>query len=234
MSKEELERIKKEFASQLKPLLDSVRDTVRSPQESKIFKQNCLELGARVGKIRQVYDSMAQHVDLLVEELATVEESSTRYFFNIAFFYLGLVEIIGNFLADFVIVHLIANGHDFHIECAYRTPRMKHVVYLKELEEERVPLATKLNFIEDCGITVLKSIIDTKLRNDIAHMNFDIKDDKVYIRGKLAMNVITNSLRRGLAGLDAHDSMVKEASADLDERMSLMKKALSKREPKRE
>lgn len=232
MSKEEIERIKKEFYSQLKPLLDSVRDTVRSPQESKIFKQNCLELGARVGKIRQVYDSMAQHVDLLAEELATVDESSVRYFFSIAFFHLGLIEITGNFLADFVILHLTANGHDFHIECAYRTPRMKHVVYLKELEEERVTLATKLNFIEDCGITVLKSIIDTKLRNDIAHMNFDIKDDKVYIRGKPAMNMITNSLRRGLAGLDAHDSLMKEASADIDDRIDFMKKAMLKRKPK--
>lgn len=175
---------------------------------------------------------MAQHIDGLTEELGTVAESSVRYFFHIAFFYLGVVEITGNFLADFVIVHLIANGHDFHVECAYRTPRIKHVVYLKELEEERVPLATKLNFIEDCGITVFRSIINTKLRNDIAHMNFEIKDNTVYIRGKPAINMINNSLLKMLTALDAHESLMEKASSDLDALISSLKKVLSNHEAK--
>lgn len=218
MSKEELERIKKEFASQLKPLLDSVVHKVRNPQESKIFRQNLLEIQVRAQKVRQIYGYMAQHLDVLDVELATVAEPSVKYFFYIAFYYLGVAEITGNFLADFVILHLIANGHDFHIECAHKTPRIKHVIYLKDLEEERVPLATKLNFIGDCGITIFKSIFDTKLRNDIAHMNFEIKGDIVYIRGKPAIDMINRSLSKMLTALDEHES--------------LMKKAMSNRKPK--
>jgi hypothetical protein len=234
MSKEELERIRKEYTSQLKPLLNSVRDRDSNPQDRKIFRENCLELGARTRKIRQIYDYMAQRVDVLSEELAAAEESSVRYFFSLAFFYLGLVEITGNFLADFAIAHLIATGHDFHVECAYRTPRIKHVIYMKELEEERVPLATKLNFIEDCGITIFKSFIDTKLRNDIAHMNFDIKDNIVYIRGKPAMNMITNSLAKMATVYDEHDRLIKEVSLDLNARMDFMRKAMSNRKPKKQ
>lgn len=232
MSKEELEKIKKEFASQLKPLIDSAVHKIRNPKESKIFRQNLLELQVRAQKVRQIYGYMAQHLDVLGVELATVAESGVKYFFDMAFFYLGVVEITGNFLADFVILHLIANGHDFHIERAYKTPRIKHVIYLKDLEEERVPLATKLNFIEDCGITIFKSIIDTKLRNHIAHMNFKIKGDIVYIRGKPAIDMITRSLSKMLIALDEHESLMKKAISDVDARIDLMKKSMSNRKPR--
>jgi len=232
MSKKELERIKKEYPLQLKPLLDSIIKMDRTSKNSRILRQNFLEISAKKPKIEQIYNYMAEHVDILKKELATVPELSVRYFFNVAFLYLGVVEITGNYLVDFVITLLIANGHDFHIESTYRTPRIKHVVYLKELEEERVPLATKLNFIEDCGITIFRSIINTRLRNDIAHMNFEIKEDMVYIRGKPAIEMINSSIFKMLAAADAHESLMKTAILDLDVHISSLKKALSNHKPK--
>jgi hypothetical protein len=227
MSKEEVERIRKEFTLQLKSLLDSVIERERTPQNIKIFKQNCSELLTRIQKIKQIYSYMADHL----EEIGTVSQSDIGYFFSLAFFYLGVVEITGNYVADFIIAHLLALGHDFHIECTYRTPRIKHVTYLKELEEERVPLATKVNFIEDCGITVFKSIFDVKLRNDIAHMNFEIKDNRVYIRGKPAVEMIESSHKKILAALAVHEKLMTETSTDLDSRMSSLKKDMSNRKP---
>lgn len=188
----------------------------RTSKNFKIFSQNSSEMSTKIEKIKQIYSYMAQHIDALTKELDTVTESSVRYFLHIAFFYLGVVEMTGNFLADFIIIHLIANGHDFHIECRYRTPRIKHVVYLKELEEERVPLATKLNFIEDCGITIFRSIINTTLRNDIAHMNFEIKENIVYIKGKPAINMINSSLSKMVTTLDAHESLLKKVLPNLE------------------
>lgn len=232
MSKEELERIKKEFYLQLKPLIDSVIETNRNPQNSKIFHQNFSELRNRAEKIRQIYEYMADHLEALEEELVTVSESNVRYFFFTAFIFLGVVEITANYLADFIIAHLIATGQDFHIECAYRTPRIKHVISLKELEEERVPLATKLNFIEDCGITIIRSIFDTKFRNDLAHMNFEIKDNRVYIRGKPVEDMINSSTRKIIAAMNVHNKLMKEASLEIDSRMSSLKKAMSNRKPK--
>jgi hypothetical protein len=81
--------------------------------------------------------------------------------------------------------------------------------------EERAPLATKLNFIEDCGITIFKSIIDTRLRNDIAHMNFDIDGDMVYIRGKPAIDMIVNSVNKMWTAFDVQTSLMKEAKSSL-------------------
>jgi hypothetical protein len=232
MSKKELERIKKEFYLQLKPLIDSVINTRRTSKNSMILKKNFSEISAKSSKIHQIYNYMAEQIDILEEELSAVPESSVRYFFFVGFLYLTAVEITGNFLADFVIAHLIASGHDFHIECTYRTPRIKHVVYLKELEEERVPLATKLNFIEDCGITIFRSIINTGLRNDIAHMNFEIKENMVYIRGKPAIDMVHSSILKIVAALDAHETLMKEAILDLDIKTSSLKKALSNHKPK--
>lgn len=40
MSEKELERIKKEYALQLKPLIDSVIKTRRTPKDSRILKEN--------------------------------------------------------------------------------------------------------------------------------------------------------------------------------------------------
>lgn len=93
-------------------------------------------------------------------------------------------------------------------------------------------MATKLNFIEDCGITIFKSIIDTKLRNYIAHMNFEIKGDIVYIRGKPAIDMITRSLSKMLTALDEHESLMKKVMSDVDARIDLMKKSMSNRKPK--
>jgi hypothetical protein len=112
------------------------------------------------------------------------------------FFYLGFVESIGNAIVDIVVMLVVANGKDFHIECGQRMPRVKHADSISDLIRERVPLATKLNFLRDNGIVEIPSIIDSKLRNDIAHLNLKIDDEDVYIRGKPAKQAILLGLRK--------------------------------------
>ena len=55
---------------------------------------------------------------------------------------------------------------------------------MKDLEDDWVPLAVKLNFLKENGISTLSSIIDTKTRNKIAHMDFEVRGNQVLIRGK--------------------------------------------------
>jgi hypothetical protein len=235
MSNKELEKVKKEFHSQLKPLFDSVdkTKTYTTSRNYRMFRQNLLELVPRLEKMKQIYGfmthSLGHHVNAPDEEPPTIAESSASDF-EFAFLYLGIVEMGGNLLADLVITYLIATGHDFHLECAYRTPRIKHLTSLKELEEERVPLATKLNFIEDCGITIFKSIIDTQLRNDIAHMKFEIKGNTVYIRGKPAVFRIYDCLTKMRTALAEHISLEKKAKAEADACRERTKKAMSNHE----
>jgi len=107
------------------------------------------------------------------------------------FFYLGLVESLGNCYVDILVMLLVTNGRDFHLESRFSTPRIKHLVSIKELEREKVPLKAKLNFLEDNGIKCFTSVIDTQLRNDIAHLNFELKDDQVRLRNKPVTDVVT-------------------------------------------
>jgi hypothetical protein len=96
------------------------------------------------------------------------------------FLYLGLVESLGNCYVDLLVMLLITNGRDFHIESRYSTPRIKHVISIDDLEKEKVPLTMKLNFLKDNGLENFADVVDSKLRNDITHLNFEIrKDDRI-------------------------------------------------------
>jgi len=114
------------------------------------------------------------------------------------FAYLGTAETLGNTIVDIVVMLVIANGRDFHIDCEYRTPRVRHVEKISDLY--KVSLATKLNFLRDNGIKILPSMVDSKLRNDIAHLNFKFDPDteEIFIRNKPADMV----LHEGFKGLN--------------------------------
>ncbi|MBY9002152.1 MAG: hypothetical protein KGD64_14625, partial [Candidatus Heimdallarchaeota archaeon] len=109
--------------------------------------------------------------------------------------YLGIVESIGNWTTNILILLLVASGKDFHIEST-QTPRIRHVCSLDDLEKAYVPLTIKLNFLRYHDVKSYPSIIDSKLRNDIAHFNFKIEKNKVSIRGKPVWDVIYPSLEK--------------------------------------
>lgn len=118
------------------------------------------------------------------------------------FSYLGFVESLGNTTVDMVVLLLIANGIDFHIECQHRTPRMIHATKIEDLERERVSLTTKLNFLRDNGLKVFTSLIDTKLRNKIAHMKFEVRGNRVFVDNKhLSVIQLFNSTRKTIQAL---------------------------------
>jgi hypothetical protein len=100
------------------------------------------------------------------------------------FSYLGLVESLGNDLADILIMLLVANGIDFHIDRSEKYPHIRHALEIKDLDGKFVPLGMKLSFLRTYGMNTLCSIIDTDTRNRIAHMKFQVKDSEVLIKGK--------------------------------------------------
>jgi hypothetical protein len=115
---------------------------------------------------------------------ASLNTESTKVESDIfyAFVFLGLVESLGNSIIDLLVLLLVANGRDFHIECQRTTPRIKHALSVADLEAEKVPLTTKLHFLRDNNLKFLASLVDTELRNTIAHLKFDIKDGKIYVK----------------------------------------------------
>ena len=186
--KETFEEIKERINKEMKPFLDGVRT---KQADYKLFKRaykDFLKKHSRALDIARV----------LIETLPKGVKPTKKFVEDLMelFTYMGLVESMGNSIVNIVVMLLVANGRDFHIECRYTTPRIKHAVTIKDLEDERVPLATKLNFLRDNGITELTSIIDSELRNKIAHLGFDVTKDRIYIKGKPAYEVASDSTQK--------------------------------------
>jgi hypothetical protein len=207
MSEEGVEKMKKEIFSQLKPLIDFIVEMDKNSKNFITFLWNFKILITKFVKASDFYLLVVQDLDIYRKEVTI--KPSARHVLYLLFVYLGMVETFGNLFADFVVALLIANGYEFHLERTHKTPSIKHVDNLKELDEERVSLTTKLNFIEDCGITLFKSLIDVQLRNDIAHMNFEVKDDMVYIKGEKAPIKISKSLEQIKIAFEVFNDLMK-------------------------
>jgi len=184
--KKELKEIKENIRKELEPFLDGIRTMGAMSRNFRLFKEAYKDFLRKHGRALSIAEVL-----LKVKVLPTNEvvEDLTELFT-----YMGLVESVGNSIVNIIVMLLVANGRDFHIECRYTTPRIKHVVSMKDLEDERVPLTTKLNFLRDNGITELASIIDSDLRNKIAHLKFDVREDRIYINRKPASEVANNNI----------------------------------------
>lgn len=91
------------------------------------------------------------------------------------FRYLGLVESFGAQLVDLLVLLLVANGYDFHVEREHEVPRIIHATSLKDLRNAF--LGPKVRFLERCGLRATSKIVDVGLRNSIAHLDFEIKEN---------------------------------------------------------
>lgn len=121
-----------------------------------------------------------------------------------------MVESLGNTIVNLVVMLLVADGRDFHIECQHTTPRIKHAMTIKDLEIERVSLTTKLNFLRENGLKKFSSLVDTRLRNIIAHLKFDIKDGRVFIKGKHAPKLLIDSALKTFEALMTAEGSIRE------------------------
>jgi len=187
-------QIQEKIGSELNPFLESIQAAAKKSREFSIFKEAFLDF-------RNKYESKQKILESLISPEGIPSMTSRLGEFYALFLYLGTVESVGNAVVDILVMFLVANGIDFHIECQHRTPRIKHATSIRDLEEERIPLATKLNFLRDNGICEVARIMDSQLRNDIAHLNFHVKENRMYIRNKSAAEVLLLSVNDLFAGI---------------------------------
>lgn len=76
---------------------------------------------------------------------------------------------------DLIVLLLIANGYDFHVERLHKFPRIVHAEGFDDLAH--ATLRAKLDFLERNGMKRTASLIDRQLRNDIAHLDFEIDEE---------------------------------------------------------
>ena len=161
---------------ELEPLLNGIRNADIRSREYRLFRAAYTNFRERHEQTKEIRNYPMKG---LFAKTHAVKDG-IQWMFS----YLGLIESLGTALADILIMLLVANGIDFHIERSRKSPRIKHVITMKDLEDEWVPLGVKLNFLSENGISTLSSIIDTKTRNKIAHMDFQVKGNQVLIKGK--------------------------------------------------
>jgi hypothetical protein len=184
---EDIVKVEAEIKSELEPFLNKILIT---PQEDlREFKKDYMRFA------NHCLDSLRILSLFTIETDVKALPTSIKEQIFLLYQYLGMVESLGNCIVDILVMLLVANKRDFHIE-SMQTPRIRHVYSLDDLEKAKVPLTMKLNFLRDNGIKTYPSIIDSKLRNDIAHFNFKIENNKVAIRGKDVWEVVYPNNRK--------------------------------------
>jgi len=203
MSEKERKEIDGKIRSELQPFLDAV---ISKRANYELFKDAFFTYRDKARKSRKIMEALVPGKWLFAPK-KKIDEKETAH---LRFVYLGLVESFGNSIAEIISMLLIANGIEFHIERRRGVPRIKHVVSVDDFENNYISLGTKLAFLEDNKIKKLPSIINSRLRNDIAHFNFKIKKEGIYVRGQLAPPLIYENIVKLFQAIQTTNSLLKE------------------------
>jgi P2-related tail formation protein len=209
-------QLRQQVCTELEPFLEKVRCLGKNNERFKLFRKAFLEYKKRHDTAAKIFVPL-----LKVTSLGEFDLSAES---RLLFLYLGAIESIGNACVDILVLLLVASGKDFHVECRYTTPRVKHLSSINELKRERVSLGTKVNFLRDNGMERISSHIDSKLRNDIAHLNISIKENEIEIRGEPAhpktflalmrLEWTVSAVRSSLESLNHDIGIVKEEGVE--------------------
>lgn len=198
-----------EITSELTPFLDGIRRSGAQSRNFKLFKEAYIHFEKKRESKMKILGTLFPTFPSPDISLHNIKDVV-----YMLFIYLGLIESLGNSTVDILVMLLVANGRDFHIECRYTTPRIKHAVSMEDLEKERVPLTTKLNFLEANGIKKLTKIIDSELRNAIAHLKFEIRKNEIYVKGKPAPSIVIASMIEMNMGIKVVETLMNQLAEE--------------------
>lgn len=202
---ENVKRIKAKLRPEIEPFLNTLRSKPR--EDLKVFKADWRKFCFHRSSSLDIVNLFIDEVDAKALKVSIKEQVFAL------FTYLGIVESLGNCLVNILVMILVVNGRDFHIGSA-ETSRIRHVYSLDEIEKARVPLTMKLNFLRDNGIKIFPSIIDSKLRNDIAHLNFNIEKGKVTVRGRSVWEIVEPNSQKILSATVAVSELIDDLAED--------------------
>lgn len=195
--KEKLENeLHNEITSELEPFLNGIKQLQKTSIEYTIFKETYAHFNAELGDKKTLFASM------LPEEF---DSSCLKDNFYILFLCLGMVESVGNIMTDMLVMLIVANGKKFE-------HRRKNIVSINDLEDENnyISLGRKLKFLEENGLRNFVSILDSDFRNAIAHLNFEVKSNAVYIAGEDAYTRAFTNLEKMTLAIDIMSRLLKQ------------------------
>lgn len=176
-------KIQKEITEELMPLLDNLR-TKRADYE--LFKRAYKRFQSEFNQALKYGQRFARYSALPTDASPSLKDTVYALFSHVV-----LVESLGNSLLDMIVMLLVANGKDFHIN---RGKGIGHINKIGELHN--VSLGRKVFFLKDNGITKLTKFVNTTLRNKVSHLEFELREDNIYVEGKPAYAIATKNSNR--------------------------------------
>lgn len=155
----------------LKPLVQPI---LSSSDKSKELRDFLRESSNRFKKSRE-------RMRLLKKD-SKAEYESQLDTLRKAFLYLVLFETTATNILNLIVMLLVLNGHDFFVQY----PR-KYAKAFDDLDDAN--MAEKLDFLDFHGFSILRKHVNRKLRNKIAHMDFDIEGKGMIHVGKQKYNL---------------------------------------------
>lgn len=201
--------LEQEITSELEPFITGMYTMGAESRNFRLFKE-------AYAYFQNKYERKREILRHITRDAETIQVSGVKDKIYMLFVYLGAIESVANAMVDILVLLLVANGRDFHIECrGYRTPRIRHVLSIKDdLEKKWIPLGTKLSFLRENGIERFTSIVDSELRNAIAHLKFDIKEDEIFVKGQPAPAIFITSWIELNMALESAEKLLNQLAKD--------------------
>ena len=170
------ESIHEEVKQQLLPLFKNLH--YGSPVLLAITK-NRKELMRELDRFQPVailFKEVIDKVTNLTQEKSNQKEHGKIFTLIAVFEYLSAIETIGNSVINLVLLFLVAEGHDIHLAPDRQHSYVRHAITLEDLDSPTLSLAIKLDILDSLGYTLFSKWINRKLRNAIAHLDFEIDE----------------------------------------------------------
>ncbi|MDH5447960.1 MAG: hypothetical protein OEY24_06005 [Candidatus Bathyarchaeota archaeon] len=166
----------KEIKEEIDPLITGLIIMGGENIRFKQFKKSLTEWNIRYVKAIKTIDVVQYMQKLQISLMGKEKNEDNRRLLTVIglFRYLGLIESIGAQFVDLLVLLLVANGHEFHVEREHEVPRIVHATTLRDLRNAF--LGPKVRFLERCGLKKTSKLIDVDLRNSIAHLDFEIDE----------------------------------------------------------
>ena len=164
-----------ELYRQARPIISNQLTSVLTPQAKQgplptpheLFQKDCV-------CIYEKWREIVELSDILGDMKRDVKYSTEKHrSFGKMLWFMGLVECLGNTLADMVLILFIANGKAVHAKLPY----VRHIDSFSELTQ--LDLDNKLDFLKEENVSVMSKILNLDLRNAIAGLNFSVDENGV-------------------------------------------------------
>jgi hypothetical protein len=137
------------------------------PAPHEFFQKNCVDIYEKwkeIAELSNILGDMKRDVKYSTEKHKSIGKMLS---------FMGLVESLGNALADMLLILFIANGKAVHT----RFPYVRHVNSFFELKQ--LDLDYKLYLLKGENVSVISKILNLDLRNVVADLEFSVDENGI-------------------------------------------------------